>query len=130
MDILRESFRSFCSLGQNQNVKVAVETVQIHPINTVQQTYSLLKEVGYHNFGVILDPANLSMDNEDLQECYARQAIELYGESILAVHWKKESFDNTSGVLNWLKNKEDIPVITEGITESSLIDIVPKLAML
>ena len=119
-DTLKESFQVFCSCGRKQNIKVAVETVQIHPINTVQQTYRLLKEVGARNFGVILDPANLSMEDEKLAEIYASQAIELYGESILAVHWKKESFSPEHRVLNWLKNKDNVPLITEGLAESSL----------
>ena len=125
-DALRESFQMFCSLGQKYHVKVAVETVQIHPVNTVQQTYELLKKVDCSNFGVILDPANLSMENEDLQESYARQAIELYGKSILAVHWKKELVGSQHSVLNWLQNQDAVPLITEGITETSLRHIIPQ----
>lgn len=121
-------FRRFSQAAEAQGVRCGVETVWAHPICTAEKTARLLADVGSGNLYAILDPVNLLKSEAD--PCRAektRRAIELYGDRILAVHWKDDRADAGDPALQFAAKKQNITVITEGLTGEKLKTVIRQM---
>lgn len=117
-------FRFFAEEGKKQGVRVAVETVYVHPICTVEKTRKLLHDVQSTNLYVILDPVNLMQTQDDPQlKQHVQDAVRSYGDRILAVHWKEDQFDPS----DFAEVLDHAVIITEGITGTKLEQIVQTI---
>lgn len=118
---LVEMFRSFANDAQEVGIPIAIETVWAHPIHSPEKTKRLLDDVGTENMQVILDPVNLSAAGDVWEEYKESQkAVELYGDRIVALHWKKSEIDPSHPALAFATTHENVAVITEGITGENL----------
>lgn len=125
---LVEVFRSFARDAEEQGVRFAVETVWAHPIHSPEKTRRLLEDVAADNLYVILDPVNLTREPDDTWErSLSRQAVELYGNRILAVHWKKSALDLSHPAIVFASEKTDVTVITEGLTGDTLQSVIKEM---
>lgn len=125
---LVEVFRSFAIDAKEVGIPVAIETVWAHPIHSPEKTRRLLEDVGVENMRVILDPVNLSAAG-DAQEEWVRsqRAVELYGDRIVAIHWKNSEIDQAHPALVFAAAHENVTVITEGITGENLSKVTDLL---
>ena len=121
-------FRRFSREAEAQGVRCGVETVWAHPICTAEKTARLLADVGSDNLYAILDPVNLLEGEADLYRAEkTRRAVELYGDRILAIHWKDDRADAEDPALQFAAKKEEITVITEGLTGEKLKTVIGQM---
>lgn len=125
---LVESFRDFARWGEAAGVRVAVETVSVHPICSPEKTWRLLDDVGSANLDVILDPVNLmhTEDDPNVNE-YVKQTLRLYGDRVIAVHWKHPEAKRDDPALVFAARGEQTVVITEGLTDENLSKVIEQL---
>jgi len=77
------------SYAEKLGVMFAVEPVAKDVMSTPKLTRKVLDEINSPNLGVIFDPVNLlSIDNFHERENIHKEAIELLGNDIMAVHIK------------------------------------------
>ena len=109
-------------------VRVAVETVSVHPICSPEKTWRLLDDVGSANLDVILDPVNLmhTEDDPNVNE-YVKQTLRLYGDRVIAVHWKHPEAKRDDPALVFAARGEQTVVITEGLTDENLSKVIEQL---
>lgn len=121
-------FRDFAARAEDRGVRCAVETVRVHPICSPEKTARLLSDVGSDNLYAILDPVNLLTGAGDPNRREkTRRAIGLYGDRILAVHWKDADADKDDPALAFAQNRETVTVITEGLTGEPLKKVIEQL---
>ena len=88
----------------------------------------MIADVGSDNLYAILDPVNLLENDADPRRAEkTRRAIELYGDRILAVHWKDAQADANDPALQFAHKNENITVITEGLTGETLKNTIQQL---
>lgn len=125
---LVEAFRTFAEAGAAEGVRVAVETVSVHPICDAQKTKRLLDDVGSDNLYVILDPKNLMHHENDPHTVeLAEEAIRLYGDRIAAAHWKEPDAPKDHPVIEFVKNRKETVLITEGLSGEDLAGFIRKI---
>lgn len=125
---LVQAIRCFAREAKTQGVRCAIETVQVHPICSPEKTARLLHDVGSDNLYVILDPVNLMASPDDPERFQkTERAIQLYGERILAVHWKDEKTDFRDPALAFARANEQVTVITEGLNGKKLENVICNL---
>ncbi|MEK9197407.1 sugar phosphate isomerase/epimerase family protein [Ureibacillus sp. 179-F W5.1 NHS] len=94
-----ESVKELVEEAEKFGVIVGIEGGINHPIHTPQRMKRLLEEIPSNHLQVIYDPANfISMDNYEHQEEVIQEAIELFGDKIVALHAKDFIIEN-----NWVK---------------------------
>lgn len=121
-------FRRFADDAAAHNVRCAVETVWVHPLCSPEKTAQLISDVGSDNLYAILDPVNLLESDADPRRAEkTRRAIELYGNKILAVHWKDAQANANDPALQFACENENITVITEGLTGETLKNTIQQL---
>ena len=121
-------FRDFACRAENHGVRCAVETVWVHPICSPEKTARLLTDVGSDNLYAILDPVNLlTGEGDPNRREKTRRAIDLYGDRILAVHWKDTNADKDDPALTFAQKRETVTVITEGLTGEPLKNVIRQL---
>ena len=125
---LVSAFRKFADEGSRQGVKVAIETVYVHPICDPQKTLRLLNDVQSDNLYVILDPQNLAhSENDPHQNDRAQEAIRLYGDKIVAIHWKAKTAATDDPLIGFAKNNKNTVLITEGLTGENLFKFMNQI---
>lgn len=124
---LVEVFRQFTSHGASLGVNVAIETVFGHPICTPEKTKRLLTDVAAENLFVILDPVNLNhCENDPAFYAHSQKAVELYGDRIVAVHWKHpEIYEDHPAICFW-QGSDRAVLIAEGLTDEKLEGFVKQ----
>ena len=121
-------FRRFADDAAAHNVRCAVETVWVHPLCSPEKTARLIADAGSDNLYAILDPVNLLESDTDPHRAEkTRRAIELYGDKILAVHWKDTQADANDPALQFARGNENVTVLTEGLTEAALSTVLTQL---
>lgn len=121
-------FRRFADDAAAHNVRCAVETVWVHPLCSPEKTVRLIADVGSDNLYAILDPVNLLESDTDPHRAEkTRRAIELYGDKILAVHWKDARADANDPAIQFALENENVTVITEGLTDETLKNTIQQL---
>lgn len=121
-------FRRFADDAAAHNVRCAVETVWVHPLCSPEKTARLIADVGSDNLYAILDPVNLLESDTDPHRAEkTRRAIELYGDKILAVHWKDARADANDPAIQFALENENVTVITEGLTDETLKNTIQQL---
>lgn len=121
-------FRRFADDAAAHNVRCAVETVWVHPLCSPEKTARLIADVGSDNLYAILDPVNLLESDTDPHHAEkTRRAIELYGDKILAVHWKDARADANDPAIQFALENENVTVITEGLTDETLKNTIQQL---
>lgn len=121
-------FRRFAADAAAQGVCCAVETVWAHPICSPEKTARLFSDVGSDNLYAIVDPANLAGEQpDDFRAAQTRRAIALYGDRILAIHWKDRQVDENDPALVFARKNEAVTVITEGLTGSTLEQVIRQM---
>ena len=121
-------FRRFADDAAAHNVRCAVETVWVHPLCSPEKTARLIADVGSANLYAILDPVNLLENEADLHRAEkTRRATELYGDKILAVHWKDAQADANDPALQFALKNGNVTVITEGLTGEILKNTIQQL---
>ena len=121
-------FRRFADDAAAHNVRCAVETVWVHPLCSPEKTARLIADVGSDNLYAILDPVNLLESDADPHRAEkTRRAIELYGDKIVAVHWKDAQADADDPALQFARGNENVTVLTEGLTETALSTVLTQL---
>ena len=121
-------FRRFADDAAAHNVRCAVETVWVHPLCSPEKTARLIADVGSDNLYAILDPVNLLESDTDPHRAEkTRRAIELYGDKILAVHWKDARADANDPAIQFALENENVTVITEGVTDETLKNTIQQL---
>ena len=121
-------FRRFAADAAAQGVRCAVETVWVHPICSPEKTVRLFSDVGSDNLYAIVDPVNLAGEKPgDFRTAQTRRAIALYGDRILAIHWKDRQVDENDPALMFARENEAVTVITEGLTGSALEQVISQL---
>ena len=121
-------FRRFADDAAAHNVRCAVETVWVHPLCSPEKTARLIADAGSDNLYAILDPVNLLENEADPHRAEkTRRAIELYGDKILAVHWKDTQADANDPALQFARGNENVTVLTEGLTEAALSTVLTQL---
>ena len=121
-------FRRFADDAAAHNVRCAVETVWVHPLCSPEKTARLIADVGSDNLYAILDPVNLLESDTDPHRAEkTRRAIELYGDKILAVHWKDARADANDPAIQFALGNENVTVITEGLTDETLKNTIQQL---
>ena len=121
-------FRRFADDAAAHNVRCAVETVWVHPLCSPEKTARLIADVGSDNLYAILDPVNLLESDTDPHRAeMTRRAIELYGDRILAVHWKDAQTDAADPAIQFALKNETVTVITEGLTGETLKNTIQQL---
>jgi len=100
----------------------------VHPLCSPEKTARLIADVGSDNLYAILDPVNLLESDTDPHRAEkTRRAIELYGDKILAVHWKDAQADANDPALQFARGNENVTVLTEGLTEAALSTVLTQL---
>lgn len=121
-------FRRFADDAAAHGVRCAVETVWVHPICSPEKTARLFADVGSDNLYAILDPVNLLENEADPHRAEKTQrAIELYGDRILAVHWKDAQADAADPAIQFACKNPAVTVITEGLTGERLSTVLSQL---
>lgn len=121
-------FRQFSDDAAAHGIRCAVETVWGHPICSPETTERLIADVGSDNLYAILDPVNLMENEADSKRGEkVQRAIELYGDRILAIHWKDIDANSCDPALAFAKGNDKVTVITEGIRDEALKNTVKKL---
>lgn len=121
-------FRRFADDAAAHNVRCAVETVWVHPLCSPEKTARLIADVGSDNLYAILDPVNLLESDTDPHRAEkTSRAIELYGDKILAVHWKDARADANDLAIQFALENENVTVITEGVTDETLKNTIQQL---
>ena len=121
-------FRRFADDAAAHNVRCAVETVWVHPLCSPEKTARLIADVGSDNLYAILDPVNLLESDTDPHRAEkTRRAIELYGDKIIAVHWKDARADANDPAIQFALENENVTVITEGLTDETLKNTIQQL---
>ena len=121
-------FRRFADDSATHGVRCAVETVWVHPICSPEKTARLFADVGSDNLYAILDPVNLLENEADPHRAEKTQrAIELYGDKILAVHWKDAQADAADPAIQFACKNPAVTVITEGLTGERLSTVLSQL---
>ena len=121
-------FRRFADDAAAHNVRCAVETVWVHPLCSPEKTARLIADVGSDNLYAILDPVNLLESDADPHRVEkTRRAIELYGDKILAVHWKDAQANVCDPALQFARKNGNVTVITEGLTGETLKNTIQQL---
>lgn len=110
-------FQEFADKAKDLGVRVALETVGVHPIDTPELTKKLLEDVGRDNFCTVLDPENLRMKPHTQDP--AQIAVRLYGDKVAAVHWKQACPLLDDPILQWAA-KQNLTLITEGLQGKAL----------
>ena len=88
----------------------------------------MIADVGSDNLYAILDPVNLLESDTDLHRVEkTRRAIELYGDKILAVHWKNAQANASDPALQFARKNGNVTVITEGLTGETLKNTIQQL---
>nr|WP_106783480.1 sugar phosphate isomerase/epimerase [Lysinibacillus timonensis] len=94
-----ESVKELVEEAEKFGVLVGIEGGINHPIHTPQRMKRLLDEIPSNHLQVIYDPANfISMDNYQHQEEVIQEALELFGDKIVALHAKDFIIED-----NWVK---------------------------
>lgn len=94
-----ESVKELVEEAEKFGVIVGIEGGINHPIHSPQRMKQLLEEIPSNQLQVIYDPANfISMDNYQHQEVVIQEAIELFGDKIVALHAKDFIIED-----NWVK---------------------------
>ena len=120
--------RRFADDAAAHNVRCAVETVWVHPLCSPEKTARLIADVGSDNLYAILDPVNLLESDTDPHRAEkTRRAIELYGDKILAVHWKDARADANDPAIQFALENENVTVITEGLSDETLKNTIQQL---
>lgn len=121
-------FRRFADDAEAHGVRCAVETVWVHPICSPEKTARLFADVGSDNLYAILDPVNLLENKADTHRAEkTRKAIALYGDRILAVHWKDAQAAANDPAIQFAQSNETVTVITEGLTDERLSAVLCQL---
>lgn len=126
-----ESVKELVDEAEKFGVLVGIEGVTKHTINTPERMKRLLDTVNSSNLQVVFDPVNfLDEKNYKDQDAIIKQAFELFGDRIVAVHAKDFIIDNEvmkvvpagkgllnyNLVVNYLKhNKPFVNVLLEDI---------------
>ncbi len=89
---LRRTLEAVLPEAERMGVNFAVEPVHYHALNTPELTRELLRDMGSSRLKVIFDPVNL-LRREDIakQEKLWGRSVELFGESVVAIHIKGAS---------------------------------------
>ncbi|WP_078411925.1 sugar phosphate isomerase/epimerase family protein [Priestia abyssalis] len=94
-----ESVKELVEEAEKFGVMVGIEGGINHPIHTPQRMKRLLDEIPSNHLQVIYDPANfISMDNYQHQEEVIQEAVELFGDKMIALHAKDFIIKD-----NWVK---------------------------
>lgn len=121
-------FRRFADDAAAHGVRCAVETVWVHPICSPEKTARLFADVGSDNLYAILDPVNLLENEADPHRAEkTRRAIELYGDKILAVHWKDAQVDAADPAIQFACKNPAVTVITEGLAGDVLKNTIQQM---
>ena len=121
-------FRRFADDAAAHNVRCAVETVWVHPLCSPEKTAQLISDVGSDNLYAILDPVNLLESDADPRRAEkTRRAIELYGNKILAVHWKDAQANANDPAIQFALKNKNVTVITEGLIGGTLKNTIQQL---
>ena len=121
-------FRRFADDAAAHGVRCAVETVWVHPICSPEKTARLFADVGSDNLYAILDPVNLLENEADPHRTEKTQrAIELYGDKILAIHWKDAQADAADPAIQFACKNPAVTVITEGLTGDVLKNTIQQM---
>ena len=121
-------FRRFADDASAHNVRCAVETVWVHPLCSPEKTAQLISDVGSDNLYAILDPVNLLESDADPRRAEkTRRAIELYGNKILAVHWKDAQANANDPAIQFALKNKNVTVITEGLIGGTLKNTIQQL---
>ncbi|MBD8025487.1 sugar phosphate isomerase/epimerase [Ureibacillus sp. Re31] len=138
-----ESVKELVEEAEKFGVFVGIEGGINHPIHTPQRMKRLLDEIPSNHLQVIYDPANfMSLDNYQHQEEVIQEAIELFGDKIIALHAKDFIIEDNwikmvpvgQGMLNydvifkWIKQKKPfLNILMEGTSEPSIKDSMTYL---
>ena len=118
-------FKEFTACAEEQGVRMAIETVAVHPICSPKKTKRLLQDVNSDNLYVILDPVNLMRcENDPLLEKRIEEAIDLYGDRIIAVHWKQSQVNDQDLAIRFLQRTKEAVLITEGLTGADIEKVI------
>lgn len=93
---LRKSLEAILPEAERQGVIVGLEPVWCHTMNSVEATRSVLDDMQSPNLKIIFDIANLlAPEWVEKQEVLYCRAMESWGDQVVAVHFKGESYDGT-----------------------------------
>lgn len=93
-EALRKSLEVILPEAERQGVIVGLEPVWSHTMNSVEATRRVLDDMQSPNLKIIFDIANLlSPEWIEKQDVLYGHAMESWGDSIVAVHFKGECFD-------------------------------------
>lgn len=87
--IFCDSVEKMVSYAEEKDVKVAIEAVSKHIINSPQKMKRIIKDIASDNLVVIFDPVNLiTNENYNDHDVIINEAFDLLEDRILAVHAK------------------------------------------
>jgi Sugar phosphate isomerases/epimerases len=89
LDIFIQNLKIVVDYAENMGVIFAIEPVASHIVNNNKRVREVLDRIASSNLQVIFDPVNImSMENYERQDEVIKEAFELYGKEIIAVHAK------------------------------------------
>ncbi len=91
---LRKALEQILPVAEREDVIVALEPVWHHALDNTQTIKSVLSDMGSRHLKMLYDPANL-LPKEHIfsQERFFAQAMQEWGEHIMAVHFKGVCYD-------------------------------------
>ncbi|MCL2853214.1 MAG: sugar phosphate isomerase/epimerase [Defluviitaleaceae bacterium] len=133
---LRDSVLRMVEAAEKLDVNIGIETVADHTLNSALLTRRLLDEVSSKKLKVILDPVNLILTQQDIdnQDEIFKNFLNIIGTSICALHVKDIVFNNGEKlwknigqgdihykpIFKWLQeNNNDLPILREHVKPSS-----------
>lgn len=136
---LLKNMRFLCKKAEEIGVKIAIEGVHCHVINTPNKLKRLLDDLNLDNVEVIFDPVNyLNYENYKNQNDIINEFIELLGNKTMAIHLKDFIIQDNEimyeypckGLLNKslvfeiiTKYSNEIPIILEEVKENKLDEV-------
>lgn len=126
---LRRSVEKMLTVAEEHRVFVGVEPVFYHAMNTPEEVRALLKDMQSPWLRVIYDPVNiLSPDLVNTQHDLWKRAIDCFGESIAAMHFKGVRLEDGQMVAAPLEESVvDYDAVFAGVHSLGLTRDIPVL---
>jgi len=72
---VRSALRDICGYGRERGVKILLEPInryEVNWLNTVEDTYSFIKDLGIDNLGLLIDTFHMNIEEPSIASCIFR----------------------------------------------------------